>query len=208
MLMQNTDKLTGLYVQKYFEKRLEEELARTIRYKRPLTLLLFQINYNFFMPEYNIRWAMVYTVLKQFGSVLLKQLRNIDLAGRYGGDMFSVLLPETPMDGGLVVGERIRKHVEDHTFVGDNVLKNIRIALDGGLATCPVHGKTLREITSSAHQGLLVARNQGGNRVVICPHKLYDDQGKSILIIEDGKEAPGSPEKESAPAESTEQDNK
>ena len=74
MMMQYIDKLTGLYVQKYFEKRLEEELARTLRYKRPLTILMFEINYNYFMPEFNIRWAMVYTVLKQFGSVLLKQL--------------------------------------------------------------------------------------------------------------------------------------
>ena len=47
-------------------------------------------------------------------------------------------------------------------FIGDNVLKNIHIALDGGLATCPIHGKTRQELISSAHQGLLIARNRGG----------------------------------------------
>ncbi len=184
MMMQYIDKLTGLYVQHYFEKRMDEELARTLRYKRPLTILMFEINYNYFMPDFNIRWAMVYTVLKQFGSVLLKQLRNVDLAGRYGGDQFMVLLPETPVDGGMIAADRIRKHVEEHTFIGDNVLKNIHIAIDGGMATCPIHGKTRQELVSSAHQGLLIARNRGGNKIIPCPHELYDQEGNSLLIQE------------------------
>jgi two-component system cell cycle response regulator len=190
-LIDNIDKLTGLYIQKYFLKRLDEELARTNRYKRPLTLILFEINYSHFMPDYNIRWSMVYTLLKQFGALLLRQLRNVDIAGRYGGEMFSILLPETPIEGGRIAAERIRQKVENHKFIGDNVVEEVRLALNGGIATSPIHGKTSREIISSSHQGLLMARNEGGNRIVVCPHILYDETGKSLLTIEPG--APASP---------------
>lgn len=182
-MISNIDKLTGLYVKKYFVKRLEEELARTRRYKRPLTLILFEVNYNYFMPDYNIRWAMVYTILKQFGALLLRQLRNVDIAGRYGGEMFSVLLPETPLPGGKIAAERIRKKVEDHTFMGDAMVKEVRLAVNCGAAGFPIHGKNSQELFSSAHQGLLIARNEGGNKVVMCPHELYDDEGNSLLTI-------------------------
>lgn len=183
-MIDNLDKLTGLYTQKYFNLRLEEELARTRRYKRPLTLIFFEINYNYFMPEYNIRWAMVYTILKQFGALLLRQLRNVDIAGRYGGEMFSVLLPETPIEGGEIASERIRKKVEEHTFLGDNVVKEVRLAINGGMATSPLHGKSIKEMIASAHQALLIARNEGGNKVITCPNILYDDKGKSTIVTE------------------------
>ena len=185
-MIDNLDKLTGLYTQKYFNLRLEEELARTRRYKRPLTLIFFEINYNYFMPEYNIRWAMVYTILKQFGALLLRQLRNVDIAGRYGGEMFSVLLPETPIDGGEIASERIRKRVEEHTFLGDNVVKEVRLAINGGMATSPIHGKSIKEMIASAHQALLIARNEGGNKVITCPNILYDDKGKSTIVTGTG----------------------
>ena len=190
-MIDNLDKLTGLYTQKYFNLRMEEELARTRRYKRPLTLILFEINYNYFMPEYNIRWAMVYTILKQFGSLLLRQLRNVDIAGRYGGEMFSVLLPETPRDGGVIAAERIRKKVEEHTFLGDNVVKEVKLAVNGGLATSPMNGKSVKEMISSAHQALLLSRKEGGNKVILCPNILYDDKGKSTMVTPEaaGKEA-------------------
>lgn len=183
-LISNIDKLTGLHDQKYFMARLEEELSRSRRYKRPLTVVLFEINYNYFMPEYNIRWAMVYTLLKQFGALLLRQLRNVDIGGRYGGEMFTVLLPETPLEGAKIATERIRQEVEKHTFIGDNVVEEVRLALNGGMASFPQHGKTPREIISSAHQGLLISRNQGGNKIIVCPHILYNEKGESLLALD------------------------
>lgn len=175
------DKLTGIYTEDYFIHRLEEELLRTGRYKRPLTLLSIEINYNFFMPDHNIRWSMNYTLLKQFGALLREQLRNIDIAGRYGGETFLVMLPETPMDGGVVAGERIRRRVEQYSFLGDSNIEQVRLAVNCGLATFPQHGKTVREIISSAQQAMLISRNDGGNSVVICPNDLYSPGGESLL---------------------------
>lgn len=183
-LIDNIDKLTGLYNQKYFLKRLDEELARTRRYKRPLTVILLEINYGYYMQDYNIRWAMVYTILKQFGALLLRQLRNVDMAGRYGGELFTVLLPETPLDGSKIAAERIRERVAEHSFIGDNVVEAVRLAVNGGLASFPIHGKTSKEIISSAHQGLLIARNEGGNKIITCPHTLYDDLGNTLLTMD------------------------
>lgn len=195
MIIENVDKLTGLYIQKYFEKRFQEELARTNRYKRPLTLVLFEINYNYFDSEFNVRWAMVYTILKQFGALLLRQLRNVDIAGRYGGDKFAVLLPETSIEGGKVAAERIRKMVAEYSFIGDNLTKEVRIAVNGGIATYPVHGKTVQELLSSAHQGLLIARKDGGNKIVECPQKIYNQEGVPLIYAE-AEQEPEQPEEE------------
>jgi diguanylate cyclase (GGDEF)-like protein len=189
MAIENTDKLSGLYIQEYFEDRLEEELARAQRYSRPLTMLFMQINYQHFMPEVNVRWGMVYTIIKQFGSLLLKHLRNVDLAGRYGGEHFMVMLPETPIEGGKVLAERIRKVVSEHRFIGETTSRDIRVALDCGIATSPVHGKGASEIINSAKLALERAQKWGGNLVVVCPLQTYDDDGNPFVSLMDEDEA-------------------
>ncbi|MFP4499125.1 MAG: GGDEF domain-containing protein, partial [Vulcanimicrobiota bacterium] len=102
MINEQFDKLTGLYTQKYFERRFEEEVSRTNRYKRPLTLMILEINYDYFKTDANVRWAMIYTILKQFGALLRKQLRNVDIGGRYSGETFVIVFPETNLEGGKI----------------------------------------------------------------------------------------------------------
>jgi diguanylate cyclase (GGDEF)-like protein len=185
MAIENTDKLSGLYIQEYFEDRLEEELARSHRYDRPLTLLFMQINYKHYMPEINVRWGMVYTIIKQFGALLLKHLRNVDIAGRYCGENFMVMLPETPIEGGKILGERLRKVVSEHRFIGENTSRDVRVALDCGIATSPVHGKNASELINSGKLALERAQNWGGNLVVVCPLHLYDKDGNASVKLMD-----------------------
>lgn len=161
------DKLTGLYNKKYFEKRLISELARAQRYKRPLSLLLFEIDYNYFVKEYDIKWGMSYSLLKQFGALILKIYRNVDIAGRYEGEMFITILPETPTEGGAMAGERLRKAVEEHTFIGDTHAPQIKIAINVGVVSYPQNGKDIEELVSAANDAVLEARKEGGNKVVV-----------------------------------------
>jgi diguanylate cyclase (GGDEF)-like protein len=179
--MENRDRLTGLFVQKHFEDRLEEEIARTRRYKRPLTLLLFQINYNHFMPDTKIRWVMVYSILRQFGEIMSEQLRNVDIIGRYGGEQFAIALPETDLEGGRIVAERIRREVAERVFTGDELNPELHVALDGGIASCPIHGRTKDELIASTKHALLRAQKWGGNVVVISSRQLYDEYGNPII---------------------------
>lgn len=164
------DKLTGLYNRKYFEGRLEEEISRSGRYKRPLTVLLFEIDYNHFITDYDIKWGMSYTLLKQFGAFILKTYRNVDLAGRYQGDIFAVILPETPQEGALIAAERLRTAVEKRIFIGDNKLPEIKIAINVGVVVYPQNGLTASELITAAQKALLEAKNSGGNKVALSDH--------------------------------------
>lgn len=168
------DKLTGLYQEKYFLFRLGEELSRSARYKRPLTLLCVSIDYDFFVKDYDIRWAMSYTIFKQFGALMGRTYRNVDLAGRTAGDSFLILLPETGDEGALIAAERLRKKVEGHEFIGDNQLPRVRVAVSVGVAVFPQHGKSADELFSGARKAMLTAVQAGGNRVEMCPHVIYD----------------------------------
>lgn len=169
------DKLTGLYDEKHFAVRMKEELDRAARYKRPLTVILFEINYNYFIKDYDIRWGMSYTLFKQFGALINKIYRNVDLAGRYKGEYFAVVLPETPEEGALIAAERLRKAVEEHEFLGDEKLPKVKIALNIGVAIFPKHGKSVSELITSAQQALLISKEKGGNVVTTSGRILYEE---------------------------------
>lgn len=169
------DKLTGLYDQKYFSDRLNEEIARAVRYKRPMSLILFEINYNYFIKDYDIRWGMSYTLFKQFGALINKVYRNVDLAGRYKGEYFAVVLPETPEEGGKMAAERLRKAVLEQEFLGDENIPQVRIALNIGVAVFPKHGKCASELLVSAQQALISSKEKGGNVVVVYDRVLYEE---------------------------------
>jgi diguanylate cyclase (GGDEF)-like protein len=161
MAIENTDKLSGLSFRNILKTDLKKSSHVHSRYDRPLTLLFMQINYKHYMPEINVRWGMVYTIIKQFGALLLKHLRNVDLAGRYCGENFMVMLPETPIEGGKVLAERLRKVVSEHRFIGRNTSRDIRVALDCGIATSPVHGKNASELINSGNWPLNEPRTGG-----------------------------------------------
>lgn len=172
------DKLTGLYNKKYFEKRLINELQRAQRYKRPLSLLFFEIDYNYFIKDYDVKWGVSYSILKQFGALILKIYRNVDLAGRYEGEMFIAILPETPLEGAEIAGERLRKAVEEHTFMGDSHAPQIKIALNVGVVSYPKNGINIEELVSAAQEALLEARKQGSNKVAVSKMTVEQNNAK------------------------------
>lgn len=168
------DRLTGLFVKKEFEVRLSHEVPRALRYRRPLTLLIVEVDFEHFEKERNLRATMSYTIFKQLGPIIHRQLRTVDYGGRISGDLFAALLPETGAEGAVVAGERLRKMVEDYEFLGEDLGTRVRVAINVGMASFPEHGLNVEELTSSAHRALAHARREGGNRAVLYPEKLYD----------------------------------
>jgi len=177
------DKLTGLYQEKYFTLRVEEEIARSTRYKRPLTLLCLTIDYDHFIKDYDIRWTMSYSIIKQFGALLARTSRNVDLPGRFSGDSFMLLLPETGEEGARIAAERLRQRVEQHVFIGDEQVPEVHVAVSVGVAVFPQHGKTTDELYSGARKAMLTARQRGGNCVELCPHVIHDGTDEDHLPI-------------------------
>jgi diguanylate cyclase (GGDEF)-like protein len=103
-------------------------------------------------------------VLKEVAQCMLHSIRDNDLAFRYGGEEFVMLLPATDAKGGVLVAERIRKTVED--FIFDTGTNNVKITVSIGVSAYPVNANTARALTDSADLALYSAKEAGKNRVV------------------------------------------
>lgn len=126
-----TDALTGLYNSRHYHNQLKSEIERTARYNRPLSLILMDIDdfkhYNdtYGHPEGD-------KVLARLGEVIRGCLRKTDSAYRYGGEEFTVILPETEGENAANAGERIRKRFESQVFspgLGEKAHKTVSIGV-------------------------------------------------------------------------------
>lgn len=170
------DKLTGLYQKKHFLEQLDLEVKRCARYKRPLSVLAFELDYRYFHPDVDVRWSMGYTLFKQLGPIVVSTLRNVDLASRFDGEVFLAFLPETGREGALIAGERLRSRVERHWFLGQvpgvpaaEGLKSdrFRVALNVGVAIFPENGLEPSVLVEASRGALQWAKSDGSNKVMV-----------------------------------------
>ena len=110
-----TDKLTGLHNQAYFKHFIDFEIKRSMRQKSHLALLMMDID-DF--KQYNDRLGHLAgdRILSEIGKLIKEKIREIDLAVRYGGEEFAVVLPDTGFDDAVKIAERIRQTVYTHPF--------------------------------------------------------------------------------------------
>ena len=92
-------------------------------------------------------------------------MRETDIIGRYGGDEFVVILPETPLSGAMVIAERIRKKVEDYEFIAQNV--NIRMTVSLGVENCPKHTLTAEGLIKKADAAMYRAKELSRNSIKV-----------------------------------------
>ncbi|WP_321493329.1 diguanylate cyclase [uncultured Desulfobacter sp.] len=115
-LRSNTDALTGLANRRYLDFFLEKSVATARRYNRPLSALMIDID---FFKKYNDTFGHPAgdKLLKKVADIISSQIRTMDMAARFGGEEFFVLLPETDADGALNIAERIRLAIAEQTEV-------------------------------------------------------------------------------------------
>jgi diguanylate cyclase (GGDEF)-like protein len=158
-----TDGLTGLYNHRRFQEALHAELLRCERHKRPLAVLMIDV--DFFKRVNDTKGHPVGDVLlRRLGEVLSQDLRQTDLVARYGGEEFAVLLPETTKTEAFQVAERMREAVEQGLNTTMQWGQKITVSL--GVATFPEDAKTAELLLEAADQALYTAKRQGRNRVV------------------------------------------
>lgn len=158
-----TDELTGLYTVRHFRNCLDRQREMFERHGEKFILLLIDID-NFKAVNDTYGHPIGDTVLKRVSWSIAEALRQSDLAFRYGGEEFAVLLPKTGQAGGLHVAERIRTMVaEGETDAGGAV---IRSTVSIGLALFPENCTTVRDLVVEADNALYAAKRSGKNRVV------------------------------------------
>ncbi|TET21800.1 MAG: diguanylate cyclase [Candidatus Stahlbacteria bacterium] len=165
--MATEDGLTGLYVKRYFLELLAGELRRSIRYERPLSLLMCdidhfkRINDTYGHPAGDV-------VLRSIARQLSVATREgIDIIGRYGGEEFAVMLPETDEETAWVIAERVRKAVGSEPIslkgmggVGEN---QITVTISVGVTTAR-ETTSLDRLIATADRALYLAKENGRNR--------------------------------------------
>jgi diguanylate cyclase (GGDEF)-like protein len=171
-----TDELTGLFNYRYLQQRLDDEIERARRYSRSLSLLMLDAD-DF--KKFNDTHGHIAgdRALAELAQVLRTAVREIDVVCRYGGEEFSVVLPETDAEGAFVVAEKVREAVAAHSFADANGVRGVRVTVSIGLATFPATAADQEELLRQADDALYTAKNTGrdrvrapgGSRIVIAP---------------------------------------
>jgi two-component system, cell cycle response regulator len=158
-----TDGLTKLYNSRYFYNQLKAEIDRTSRYQRPLSLLLLDIDQ---FKEYNDSFGHLEgdKVLLRLGQVIRSCLRKMDSAYRYGGEEFTVILPETEGDEAATVAERIRSSVASETFYPKDRKEKFTITISIGV-TEYIHDEEIAIFVQRADKAMYLSKQSGRNRV-------------------------------------------
>ncbi|WDP90157.1 MAG: GGDEF domain-containing protein [Desulfobacter sp.] len=155
------DPLTGLYNRRGFLKRFSHETVRQRRHKETMTVILADID-DFKKINDTLGHDAGDYVLETLAQFLGRQVREQDILGRWGGEEFIFLLPETDARGGTVLAERIRRNLAREKFIWKD--EPVRPSMTFGLAPL-LHGQSLDEAVANADKALYRGKTSGKNRV-------------------------------------------
>ena len=157
-----TDDLTQVYNYRFLKMALKREIKRAARFGQELALVMLDVDN---LKGYNDRNGHLRGsyLLREMAALLARQVRSFDLIAKYGGDEFTLILPQTGVEGASVVAERMRRAVEEHAFPLEDP-GGITISL--GVATFPRDADDGQALIRTADQALYVAKRRGRNLVL------------------------------------------
>ncbi len=160
------DGLTGLYNHRYFQEILEAELERSSRYNHPLSMILADID-HFKKVNDHFGHPAGDHVLKMVAEMLVSLVRRCDIVSRYGGEEFTIILPETGINSARILAQRIRRGIEQMHITYDD--RKIPVTISCGIASTEVvNGNITRtELIERSDQALYRAKKSGRNRVEV-----------------------------------------
>jgi len=159
--LSTVDPLTSLFNRTFFFAAVEREIARSARSGRGFCLLMMDLDELKAINDEKGHFVGD-RVLRSVGDVIREGVRRIDIAARYGGDEFVVLLPETESSGAYVVAEKIRMGVAELDVPGTDM----KTSLSVGVVSYPDDGRTSDELMISADQAMYASKRSGKNRVM------------------------------------------
>jgi two-component system, cell cycle response regulator len=160
-----TDGLTGLFNRRYMETHLGTLVDQSAARGKPITVLVLDIDY-FKAINDGYGHDAGDDVLREFALRIRKATRNIDLACRYGGEEFVIVMPETDMAVATAVAERLRRRIATEPFAIQKGARHLEVTISIGIAALSGIGDNAATILKRADQALYRAKRDGRNRVV------------------------------------------
>jgi len=152
-----TDALTGLHDRRYFKVKLHEELQRAKRYHRPFSIIMADLD-RFKNVNDTYGHSEGDRVLKSVGDILRRQIRNVDIIARYGGDEFVMFVPEKDKRQAMQLAERLRTRVAQEHFSDE-----MTVSLSMGIASYPLDSIDLEDLVDKADRAMYQAKQKGRN---------------------------------------------
>lgn len=162
-----TDHLTGLLNRGCIVNRLREELSRSDRYAKTMSLVMLDLD-GFKNINDQFGHATGDFVLKRISEVMMKAVRSIDIVGRYGGDEFLIILPETDTYFAAHMAERLRADIAKTDLsreTSGGIMNKVTASI--GIATFPLHGISQEVLVDHADEALYRAKAGGRDRVIV-----------------------------------------
>ncbi|HEY6194541.1 MAG TPA: GGDEF domain-containing protein [Candidatus Eisenbacteria bacterium] len=156
-----TDDLTQVFNYRYLKSALRREVKRATRFRQDLSILMVDVDN---LKNYNDRNGHLRGsfLLREIAQLFASQVRSWDLVAKYGGDEFTVILPQTDRIGAAAVAERLRSAVESHQFP---LAECGAITVSTGIAQHPEDGDSVTGLIEAADRALYLAKRNGRNRV-------------------------------------------
>jgi len=158
------DGLTGLVNRRQLDVLSRRCFMEAARYVRPLAALVTDVD-HFKKVNDTHGHAVGDEVLKAVARALMEEARDADVVGRYGGEEFVLMLPNTDTAGARELAERIRRRLE--TTPVETSAGPLKVTMSLGVASYPTHGTTLEALVNAGDEALYVAKRTGRNRVVL-----------------------------------------
>ncbi|MEK7331466.1 MAG: GGDEF domain-containing protein [Candidatus Eisenbacteria bacterium] len=155
-----TDDLTQVYNYRFLKSALRREIKRAGRYHQDLALLMIDVDN---LKTYNDRHGHLRGsfLLREMAGLFATHVRSWDLVAKYGGDEFTVILPQTDLAGALTAAERLRGAVEEHRFP---LARPGEITVSIGVSAFPADGQTTSALIETADRALYLAKQRGRNQ--------------------------------------------
>ncbi len=161
-----TDELTGLYNIRHLKRVLGEEVKRSLRYGRAFSFIMLDID-NFKMYNDQHGHLRGDEVLRILAGLLQQNVREVDTVFRYGGEEFSIIIPEVAKGEALNIAERIRRVVQDYVFPFEEYQPGGNLTVSMGISGFPEDAEGTEELIDRADRALYRAKLTGRNRVCL-----------------------------------------